>query len=497
MERHEAGETYVVPILLRPVAGWKRLPFAKLQVYPSGGIPITEWSNQDRAFVDVAEGIQAAVDQLLEKRDRERQEQERRVLEKLRKEQEQERRKAEEIRRQQEEQARQAEQARLVEQAKIRKAEQQLENQRQEQIRVEKRRQAEAEKARRAEEAKRSEEVKRARQLEEARQTVPPERSHLPEKRQPLVTPVPQTVDRNRRQFLQWLGWVSGGFALVLVGNVLKNGRSPALKSFSFEVVIVNAKGEEAPRQTKKAKAFVEDLGNGVTLEMVAIPGGTFQMGSPAGEKGRDNDESPQHTVTIPAFFMGRYAVTQAQYEGMMGKNPSRSKGAKRPVGSVSWNDAQAFCKKLSQKTGRIYRLASEAEWEYACRAGTTTPFHFGETITSTLANYDGTYTYQSEPEGEYREQTVDVDSFLPNAFGLYSMHGNVWEWCEDIYHKNYEGEPTNESAWKAGREMDTRLLRGGSWYGSPGGCRSANRHRRSSGYLAQDIGFRVVAVLS
>jgi len=192
---------------------------------------------------------------------------------------------------------------------------------------------------------------------------------------------------------------------------------------------------------------------------------------------------------------MGRYAVTQAQYEAVIGKNPSNFKGAKRPVENVSWNDAQEFCKKLSQTTGRKYRLPSEAEWEYACRAGTTTPFHFGETITSALANYNGTYIYQSEPEGEYRSQTTNVGSFPPNAFGLYDMHGNVWEWCEDVYHKTYEGAPTDGSAWNVGEDSDRRMLRGGSWNYFPRFCRSAARINYDAGERSNYFGFRVVCV--
>ena len=396
----------------------------------------------------------------------------------------------------------------MAENARIWAAERQAENQRLEQVRAEAERQAAAERARRAEEAK---------------QTVPPARSQPPEKRQPLVTPVPQTVNPNRRQVLKWLGFGSGTFALAIVGkSVLDGGRSPTpvnpssqpstdsspqpsplpistsptdLKEFSFEVATVNEQGQEAPRQKKSAKAFVENLGNGVTLEMMPIPGETFQMGSPTTEKDQDTDESPQHSVSVPAFLMGRYAVTQAQYEAIMGKNPSSFKGAKRPVETVSWNDAQEFCKKLSQKTGRTYRLPSEAEWEYACRAGTTTPFHFGETITSALANYNGTVIYQSEPKGEKRSQTTNVGSFPPNAFGFYDMHGNVWEWCEDVYHENYEGAPTDGSAWNVGGESGGRVLRGGSWVGYPRFCRSATRGDFDAGVRRYNFGFRVVCV--
>jgi eukaryotic-like serine/threonine-protein kinase len=163
-----------------------------------------------------------------------------------------------------------------------------------------------------------------------------------------------------------------------------------------------------------------------VTLEMVAIPGGKFTMGSAATEKERSNDEGPQREVSIQPFSMGRFAVTQAQWQAVMGSNPSNFKGDKRPVEKISWQQAREFCQKLSQQTGRPYRLPSEAEWEYACRAGTTTPFYFGETITPALVNYNGNYSYGAAPKGQYREQTTDVGSFPPNAFGLYDMHGNV-----------------------------------------------------------------------
>jgi len=177
-----------------------------------------------------------------------------------------------------------------------------------------------------------------------------------------------------------------------------------------------------------------------------------------------------------------------------MGKNPSNFQGAKRPVEQVMWNDAIAFCNKLSQKTGRKYRLPSEAEWEYACRAGTKTPFYFGETITTELANYNGNYTYAAEPKGKYRGQTTEVGSFPPNAFGLYDMHGNVWECCQDTYHKSYEGAPDDGSAW-VDNDNDYYLLRGGSWDDLPGYCRSAARYNTYPDDSTDDIGFRVVCV--
>jgi formylglycine-generating enzyme required for sulfatase activity/tRNA A-37 threonylcarbamoyl transferase component Bud32 len=262
------------------------------------------------------------------------------------------------------------------------------------------------------------------------------------------------------------------------------------LKTFSFEVVRTNASGNIINRRNSSARYFTEDLGSGVTLEMVEIPGGTFIMGSPENEAGRDSNESPQHQVTIPSFCMGKYQLTQAQYQAIMGSNPSRFKGNNRPVEQVSWNDAVIFCQRLSQKAGKNYKLPSEAEWEYGCRAGTTTPFYFGESITPELVNYDGNYTYASAPKGQYRQQTTDVGSFPPNAFGLYDMHGNVWEWCFDSI-DNYSDAPKDGSAL-TGRSS-VKLLRGGSWLNNPGNCRSAYRGNTYLDYGSSRIGFRVV----
>ncbi|NET24815.1 MAG: formylglycine-generating enzyme family protein [Okeania sp. SIO1I7] len=262
-----------------------------------------------------------------------------------------------------------------------------------------------------------------------------------------------------------------------------------------FDVITVNIKGEEINRHPHKAAFFTEDLGNGVMLEMVVIPGGTFMMGSPENEEGKNYWESPQHKVTLQPFYMSKYPITQNQYQAIMGKNCSDFQGGNRPVECVSWYDATEFCQKLSQKTGKNYKLPSESRWEYACRAGTTTPFYFGETITSELANYNGNDIYGKTPRGKYREETTDVGSFPPNAFGLYDMHGNVWEWCADDWHENYEGAPTDGSAWleNHGKERYP-VLRGGSWSFNPNLCRSAIRYdsvrRDVHDYL---IGFRVV----
>ncbi|MCH2050480.1 MAG: bifunctional serine/threonine-protein kinase/formylglycine-generating enzyme family protein [Trichodesmium sp. ALOHA_ZT_67] len=264
---------------------------------------------------------------------------------------------------------------------------------------------------------------------------------------------------------------------------------------FTFEVVRVNASGSIVNRRQESARQIIEDLGNGVSLEMVKIPGGRFLMGSPDTEAKRDSDEGPQHHVDVPEFWMGKYVVTQQQWQAIMGNDPSHFKGKNRPVECVSWNNATEFCQKLSKKTGRDYRLPSEAEWEYACRAGTTTPFYFGETITGELANYRASETYADEPKGEYREQTTPVGEFPPNAFGLYDMHGNVWEWCQDVWHSNYDGSPVDGSAWLNRGNSSRRVLRGCSWYFFPWWCRSAFRYLYSSGVMGYfNIGFRLVS---
>ncbi|KST62496.1 sulfatase-modifying factor protein [Mastigocoleus testarum BC008] len=278
---------------------------------------------------------------------------------------------------------------------------------------------------------------------------------------------------------------------------VNKQPSTPKLTLFEFETAKVNGKGEIFDRPKGKANSFKEDLGNRVTLEMVKIPGDTFTMGSPEDEEGRSKDEGPQRQVTVPEFFMGKYQVTQAQYQQIMGANPSNFKGDKRPVEKVSWNNAVEFCKKLSQKTGRTYRLPSEAEWEYACRAGTTTPFYFDKTITTNLVNYNGDDTYASAPRGIYRQKTTEVGTFPPNAFGLYDMHGNVWEWCQDTWHDNYKDALKDGSLLLDNDNRPQRVLRGGSWGSLPKNCRSAARIRYVSDYGYDNLGFRVVCVVS
>ena len=264
------------------------------------------------------------------------------------------------------------------------------------------------------------------------------------------------------------------------------------LSSLTVTTVQVNDQGDVVDEYPVQVQVYDEALGDGVSLRMVEIPGGSYTQGSPK-YGGWFNDEGPQRTVTVPRFFMGMFQVTQAQYAAIMGENPSSFSGNDRPVENVSWNDAKTFCDRLSDRSGRRYFLPTEAEWEYACRAGTTTPFHFGPTLSDAVANYNANYTYGNGRAGTYRQETTNVGSFPANDFGLYDMHGNVWEWCADHYRENYDGVPTDGSPYLTNNNSASRLLRGGSWNYNPRLCRSANRFGFNPDYRYYDFGFRVV----
>jgi formylglycine-generating enzyme required for sulfatase activity len=301
-------------------------------------------------------------------------------------------------------------------------------------------------------------------------------------------------------------------------------------------------------KEKRQTRYYTEDLGDGITLDMIEIPGGEFMMGTDDAEIARlckeyDVDyfqwESPQHKVTVGRFFMGKYPITQSQWKAIaqrtdlrvnenveLKSNPSSFQdpyegidGGKRPVEQVNWDEAVEFCQRLSKLTNRNYRLPSEAQWEYACRAGTKTAFHFGETITTDLANYRGTDeeynkkiypgNYGKGPKGIYREQTTPVGYFrVANAFGLYDMHGNVWEWCEDDWHDNYEGAPHDGSAWIQSQNSNSdnqsysqenednkpnKVTRGGSWVYRPFVCRCGRRNGLNPRVSLLNLGFRVV----
>jgi formylglycine-generating enzyme required for sulfatase activity len=258
--------------------------------------------------------------------------------------------------------------------------------------------------------------------------------------------------------------------------------------------------------QEVRVQACEVPLGGGESLRLIQIPEGEFTMGSPPTVLKRSNNEGPQHRVRLGGFKLGQTPVTQAQWavvarwprvELDLNPDPSGFKGGLRPVERVSWKQAMEFCRRLSQRTGSAFTLPSEAQWEYACRAGTTTLYAFGETLTAELANYDANYTYADGPKGEYREQTTPVGLFPANAWGLQDMHGNVWEWCLDHWHDNYEGAPSDGSAWLKPNASDEepRLLRGGSSIDGPRYCRSAHRVHDRPGGASSSIGFRVVCL--
>jgi formylglycine-generating enzyme required for sulfatase activity len=246
--------------------------------------------------------------------------------------------------------------------------------------------------------------------------------------------------------------------------------------------------------------ARIPSMTNSVGMKLVLIPAGEFLMGSPETEKKRSADEGPQHKVRITkSFYMGTTEVTQAQWRAVMGQavkgmNFSYFRGDNLPVENKSWNDCQEFIKKLSANEGMTYRLPTEAEWEYACRAGTTTPFNTGETISTDQANYDGNNIYGNGVKGAFRQKTTPVGGFKPNAWGLYDMHGNVWEWCEDWYDSSYyrnslAADPTGPARGAS------RVLRGGSWKFYPKNCRSSSRNWYYPDSSINYIGFRVVAL--
>ena len=269
--------------------------------------------------------------------------------------------------------------------------------------------------------------------------------------------------------------------------------REENLKSFKFTIIILNKAGKVIKKDKSSAFYYRELLSEKVSLDLVKIPGGQFMKGSPKGEG--YEDEKPQQEVNIQPFFIGKYLVTQAQWQLIaslprvkldLAPEPSAFKGDALPVEQISWNEAVEFCERLSRQKGREYRLPSEAEWEYACRAGTTTAFHFGETIRGELANYRASETYADEPSGEYRQTTTTVGSFPPNAFGLYDMHGNLWEWCENDWQSRYDGAYLSTGSRR-------KVVRGGSWYLHPRFCRSAFRNFNIPDARLNTIGFRVV----
>lgn len=249
------------------------------------------------------------------------------------------------------------------------------------------------------------------------------------------------------------------------------------LLPFEFESVIVDKNGLIIKRQNKIARSFTLKLGSKTKLEMVEIPSGSFTMGSYPNEIEFRANEQPAHQVNVPSFFIGKFPVTQSQWVAIMKILPKMSNkfyGDDLPVVNVWLEKALEFCSRLKLLADLAFRLPTEAEWEYACRAGTTTAFNCGETLTTELANFDGNKPYDNSPMGTFRNQTTPVGYFkAANQFGLFDMHGNVWEWCADIWHEDYNGAPTDGSAWLTNGDQSYCVQRGGSWLNRAGACRS------------------------
>ena len=313
-----------------------------------------------------------------------------------------------------------------------------------------------------------------------------------------------------RRNFIKLTGY--GGVGLA---GALQIERALAtiftqefndLPTFDFSTIKVDRMGKEIQHTYHQAHLYTENLGNYQNLAMVSIPAGKFVMGAPAKEKYSSDRERPLHQVKVATFLIGKYPVTQAQWHTVaklpkikreLKLDPAHFKGEYHPVESVSWLEAMEFCARLSAYTGKKYRLPSEAEWEYACRGNTQTPFAYGATLTSQLADYASTYAYASETVMPYRQATTNVGSFVSNAFGLYDLHGNIREWCADPWHENYHGAPNNGKAWQKGGKQEWRTLRGGSWANKPSHCRSAHRSGYPADSLNRAIGFRVAMSMS
>ncbi len=267
------------------------------------------------------------------------------------------------------------------------------------------------------------------------------------------------------------------------------------LTTCTFETVSVDSNGEIIVRQSGSASGLIKRLAVDICLDLVLIPGGTFMMG----DDRHHQDEQPIHQVTLSPFYMGKYPITQAQYRSIMGDHLESGLGADYPAEKINWDDAISFCTKLSQQTGKQYSLPSEAQWEYACRAQTTSNFHFGDTITPDLVNYNGEYPYNGAPIGQNRAQATPVGTFPANQFGLYDMHGNVWEWCLDQYKPNYLTAPIDGGAVVddlSSAASAKRVMRGGAWDYVAKGCRSAVRCSLDSNLRMNGCGFRVVSTV-
>ena len=326
-------------------------------------------------------------------------------------------------------------------------------------------------------------------------------------------SPAPQLPGRRQREPGRSRG--DGGVARRPVSGTPVVAAGSKKRSYTFDVVSLDARGQETGREAATATGYVEFLGD-TALEMVWVPGGEFLMGSDPLEPGRWETEGPTRTVAVEPLAVGRYPITQAQWgfvaslpkvKVLLNSAPARFAGSQRPVEWVSWREACEFCERLTALTGRHYRLPSEAEWEYLARAGTRTSFHFGDGVTSAWVNHDAGSRAGSVDVATYRGETIVVGGLphagegeagrVANRFGLCDVHGNVGEWCLDVWHDGYAGAPDSGRAWLDGGDATQRVARGGSWLASARNCRSASRERAAQDQGQRHVGFRVVCTVN
>ena len=347
------------------------------------------------------------------------------------------------------------------------------------------------------------------------------EREFITKKQSYLQTKSPQKLASifngtsiNRATFLKSLGL--GGLGVIgslsisklfqsdevesQLKQINKSGIIPTIDQLAIIKITsikLNNDGDVIDRPGSHAHIFQEDLGSNILLTMIQIPPGTFMMGAPDREEGQESSEKPHHLVNVATFYLGQTHITQAQWNTIFpDKSVTLGSNSQLPVDSISWLDAIEFCDRLSTKTGREYRLPTESEWEYACRATTTNPFAYGDTISPSIVNYDGLRPYGQIIKGTCREKPTPVATFPPNLFGLYDMHGNLWEWCLDEWFANYDDAPKDGTArgdLVTGDENKQRVVRGGSWFSSGQICRAASRSSLPASYQHNHYGFRVV----
>ncbi len=279
--------------------------------------------------------------------------------------------------------------------------------------------------------------------------------------------------------------WAGGWLLCLCVGSAAR--AAPPVPAVPATPVV-------APTATSSAAPAGVMRDCNVCPDLVSIPAGNFMMGSAKTEADRETSEGPQRRVNVGAFLLGKFEVTQGQWKKVMGNNPSihAQCGDDCPVDNISWDNAHEYIKKLTEVSGKSYRLPTEAEWEYASRGGSTTPFYTGTTITTEQANFDGTFSHKGGAKGAWRQASIPVGSFPANPWGLHDMLGNVSEWTQDVWHENYDGAPMDGSSWSAGGDQLRRVVRGGSWYSYGRSLRSATRIAYTRGNRLHSLGLRV-----